>query len=124
VKYGKRSGFTLMPRSGEVSPSEGSEQSNRMLQVVPRVEEGVPLIDLLRKFVNRLDIVRDLADTKVVRFGAGLMEVHGEGGCQLQEPVVVPIDLDERAFGVLNVVKESIEHAPQLLHVNHERARL
>lgn len=113
-----------MPRSGEVSPSEGSEQSNRMLQVVPRVEEGVPLPYVVREFMNCRDIVRDLADTKVVRFGPGLMEVLGEGGCQFQEPVVVPIDLDERAFGGLNVVKKRIEHAPQLLHVNRERASL
>ena len=110
--------------SGKISPGKGAKQTNGVLQVVPRVQKGVGLLDLLRELIHSLDIVGDLADTKVARLGAGLMEVLGEGGSQFQERVVVPTDLDERAVRLCNVVKERIEHAPQLLDVNRQRTSL
>lgn len=112
-----------MPQSGrQIHPRESPEKADGVLQVVPRSYQGLALLQLREEIVHRLDIIRDLSNTEIVRTCAGLVEVVSEGRSQLQKPVMISIDVDQMPLGTFDVVDYRIQDSAQLLRVNRERS--
>jgi hypothetical protein len=108
----------------QVKPRERPEETDGMLEIVPRARRAVGFLQFPNDLRHGLDVIGDLTDTEVVAALAGLMQVLAERALQLQEPVVVAANLDQGPMPVLDLVENAHQRGLELSQIYGERPRL